>query len=65
MSNPALGDYMIVDDSSPLCDEVENTPTSSLTVQGGKVVPVVLSLPRHQGNYKLERHEMYRFGRPY
>ena len=34
MSHPALGDCMIVDESSPLCDDVESTPTPSVTVQG-------------------------------
>ena len=34
MSHPVLGDCMIVDESSPLCDDVESTPTPSVTVQG-------------------------------
>ena len=32
MSHPVLGDCMIVDQSSPLCDDVESTPTPSVTV---------------------------------
>ena len=32
MSHPVLGDCMIVDESSPLCDDVESTPTPSVTV---------------------------------
>ena len=34
MSHPVLGDCMIVDESSPLFDDVETTPTPSVTVQG-------------------------------
>ena len=35
LNHPALGDCMIVDESSPLCDDVEINPTPSETVQGG------------------------------
>ncbi|KAL0584527.1 hypothetical protein ABG067_005706 [Albugo candida] len=33
MSHHVLGDCMIVGESSPLCDDVESTPTPSVTVQ--------------------------------
>ena len=35
LNHPALGDCMIVDESSRLCDDVEINPIPSETVQGG------------------------------
>lgn len=34
MSHPVAGDCMIVDMSSPLCDDVKRTPTPGMMVQG-------------------------------
>ena len=35
LNHPAFSDCMIVDESSPLCDDLEINPTPSETVQGG------------------------------
>lgn len=35
MSHPALGACMIVDESLPLWDDMDSTPTPVMTVQGG------------------------------